>query len=213
MGLTCETSTAQLCDFSFTRTVFSRHRLVGPGLNHTFLSPSYYAYNYPFIQTTAAALVVRAGAASSFALSLDACAFADNSGAGLWVFQDRLDSAANPLLLGEVAVSGSSFTGHTALPGGMPAATVCGARAVSLTGSVWRDNRMGAVALEVIQDLVTVDAVTMRDNSWNDATFNTFDLGMMDANAASSVVVTGEGVRRPAHQCLCVQVKTHIKRS
>lgn len=197
MGLSCNTAITQLCDFTFTRTSFINHQLFGPGINYTFVpdDPNYGPfYNLAFINTTAAALVVKASSVSSFSLSLDTCHFADNSGAGLWVLQSRVDTGHSPGLLGEVSITSSSFTGHTQLPGGIPAATVCGARAVTLTNSLWQGNSMGAVALEMIQDLITVTSVSMLDNVGNNDNqlCNTFDINMLDVYGnPSSVVVTG----------------------
>lgn len=186
VGLTCSASPAQLCDFAITRTNFTRHQLLGPG--STYTTP-YGGTDVGYVDTTASALVVKAGSTSSFTLTVGACNFADNEGAGLWVVQERDPVNVNPQLLADILISGSSFTGHTLLPGGMHAVTVLGARSVSLTDTLWQGNTMGAFALEVIQDVVACDSITVMDNIANLLTQDAVDIFMMDS-AASIVSVT-----------------------
>lgn len=196
MGVACVTSLLQSCNFEFMRTNFTNHQLLGDGTSYTFpyYSPASTA-GYHQVDTTAAALVVKALAvgnntASSFSLYVLSCNFAANSGAGLWVLQERNDAVTSPLISGEVTIFGSSFIGHLDLFGGMPALAIFGARSVFLKDSVWQGNSLGAAALELVQDLVTIDSVTVSDNLANSITFSSFDIYMMDADV-STVSISG----------------------
>ncbi|MEW5306597.1 MAG: hypothetical protein WDW36_009051 [Sanguina aurantia] len=190
MGLTCLAPSTQTCNFDVTRSNFTQHQLVGTGSSYAMpYSITTVAAMYTSVGTTAAALVVKVDGASAFSLAVSLCHFAANDGAGLWVEQSRPDSHPTSVR-GEVSITGSSFTGHAELPGGLPALAVFGARGVSLTDTLWEGNRMGAVALECIQDEVFVDAVVVRDNLAHSSTAATFDIYMMDA-APSNVTVTG----------------------
>lgn len=189
MGVTCSASSAQQCNFAFTRTSFTRHLLLGPGRTYTPPNPNNFPLQIPFVQTTASALVVKAGSTSSFTLQVASCTFADNAGAALWIVQERDSSTVNGQLLADISILHSSFTNHTSLPGGMHAVSVFGARVVSLIDSRWLGNSMGALAFEVIQDSLTFDSVSLQDNIANIMTMDTVDIVMMDLAPSTLTVV------------------------
>ncbi|MEW5307023.1 MAG: hypothetical protein WDW36_009444 [Sanguina aurantia] len=190
MGLMCNSSSPiQACVFELTRTNFTNNLLLGPGLNHTVNTNSVNA-NYGFVNTTAAALVVKADGNSAYSLTVTACSFAHNQGGGLLVQQLWPDFSPLPVS-GHVFVINSSFTEHSLLPGGLPALAVFGALDVTLSGSVLRNNSMGAAALELIQDAVIIDTLVMADNIAINATASSMDIFMVDNGSPSSVDISG----------------------
>ncbi|MEW5320181.1 MAG: hypothetical protein WDW38_011274 [Sanguina aurantia] len=190
MGLMCNSSSPiQACVFELTRTNFTNNLLLGPGLNHTVNTNSVNA-NYGFVNTTAAALVVKADGNSAYSLTVTACSFAHNQGGGLLVQQLWPDFSPLPVS-GHVFVINSSFTEHLLLPGGLPALAVFGALDVTLSGSVLRNNSMGAAALELIQDAVIIDTLVMADNIAINATASSMDIFMVDNGSPSSVDISG----------------------
>ncbi|MEW5320161.1 MAG: hypothetical protein WDW38_011256 [Sanguina aurantia] len=185
-GLSCNTTaSSQGCSFRVARTSFTHNSLLGYGSSY---ATPYTSSNFAAVNVTAAALVIKATDTSAFSLEVDACSFVANTGAGLWVVQERPDSSGT--LAGDISITGSSFTGHPALPGGLPAFTVFGARRVAMTNSVWRGNGMGAAALEMIQELLSMGNVTVVDNVANAVAMTSVDILMMDYDP-SSVVITG----------------------
>ncbi|MEW5313066.1 MAG: hypothetical protein WDW38_004660 [Sanguina aurantia] len=159
---------ASSCNFEFQRCTFQDHALVGN-------SGSW----------AAAALTVTASAPySTLTLSLTGCTFSANDGAGLST-ACFLPTAANTNQSCSLAISDSTFTEHRALSGGLPALSISGYSSVSLQGSSFLSNALGALAASAMQGNLSLTGCSITSNSPNPLTQNTVDIQMADLFVSS----------------------------